>query len=78
MTYELLLLTKSGREIRVGTATNEEGARVLAQKAQELLASLRQAVERGDVIGAGDEGSTYWILPGEVEGMSLFRVADEA
>ena len=78
MTYELLLLTKSGREIRVGTANNEEGARVLAQKAQELLASLKQAIERGDVIGAGEDGNTYWILPDEVEGMSLFRVADEA
>lgn len=78
MTYELLLLTKSGREIRVGTATNEEGARVLAQKAQELLASLKQAIERGDVIGAGDEGNTYWILPHEIEGMSLFRIVDES
>jgi hypothetical protein len=75
--YELLLLTKSGREITVGSAQSDEDAKKLAETAQQLLAGLRQAQEQNHLLTVQNGPTVYWILPGEVEGMSLFQVNDD-
>ncbi len=76
--YELLLLTKSGREITVGTAENDDGAKQLSESAAQLLASLKTATERNDVVVVNAQSSVYWLLPTEIEGMSLFKVEETA
>lgn len=77
MRYELLLLTKSGREITVGLASSETEAQQLGGMAQQLLGSLKEATEQNQMVHVNAEGTIYWLLPTEIEGMSLFRVEDE-
>ena len=77
MIYELLLLTKSGREIVVDRAENDADAAKLADAAKQLLGGLQVAVKNNGVIQAGRQGTLYWILPAEIEGVCLYRVEDE-
>lgn len=72
--YELLLLTKSGREISVAQANTQEEAKQLSEQATQLLGNLKTATERNDVVIVNSGAHVYWILPTEVEGMSLFHV----
>lgn len=72
--YELLLLTKSGREISVAQANTQDEAKQLSEQATQLLGNLKTATERNDVVIVQSGAHVYWILPTEVEGMSLFRV----
>ncbi len=74
--YELLLLTKSGREISVAQAQTQEDAKQLSEQATQLLGNLKMATERNDVVIVQSGANVYWILPTEVEGMSLFHVED--
>jgi hypothetical protein len=72
--YELLLLMKSGREIVVGRAGTKDEAQVLANAAQQMMASRKVAAERNDVFVINFEGAVYFIEPTEVEGLSLFTL----
>ena len=72
--YELLLLTKSGREISVAQANTQDEAKQLSEQATQLLGNLKTATERNDVVIVQSGAHVYWILPTEVEGMSLFHV----
>ena len=74
--YELLLLTKSGREISVAQAKTQDEAKQLSEQATQLLGNLKLATERNDVVIVQSGVHVYWILPTEVEGMSLFHVED--
>ena len=74
--YELLLLTKSGREISVAQANTQDEAKQLSEQATQLLGNLKTATERNDVVVVQSGAHVYWILPTEVEGMSLFHVED--
>ena len=76
--YELLLLTKSGREISVAQANTQDEAKQLSEQATQLLGNLKTATERNDVVIVQSGAHVYWILPTEVEGMSLFRVDADA
>ncbi len=76
--YELLLLTKSGREISVAQANTQDEAKQLSEQATQLLGNLKTATERNDVVVVQSGAHVYWILPTEVEGMSLFHVDDAA
>lgn len=76
--YELLLLTKSGREISVAQANTQDEAKQLSEQATQLLGSLKTATERNDVVIVQSGAHVYWILPTEVEGMSLFHVDGRA
>lgn len=71
--YELLLLTKSGREILIGTGQSEEEVKNLAQAAEGLLGGLKGATEGGNLAKIESNGNTYWILPSEIEGITLFK-----
>jgi len=75
--YELLLLTKSGREITVAAANTEDEAKQLSETAQQLLGGLKQAAEQGHLLTVQNGGTIYWIVPTEVEGMSLYQVQDD-
>jgi hypothetical protein len=74
--YELLVLTKSGREIVVGRAATTEEAKQLSESATQLLGGLKVAQERNDVVVVQSDENVYWILPTEIEGLSLYRVPD--
>jgi hypothetical protein len=74
--YELLVLTKSGREIVVGRAASQEEAKQLSESATQLLGGLKVAQERNDVVVVQSDENVYWILPTEIEGLSLYRVPD--
>jgi hypothetical protein len=76
--YELLLLTKSGREISVAQANTQDEAKQLSEQATHLLGNLKTATERNDVVIVQSGAHVYWILPTEVEGMSLFHVDDSS
>jgi hypothetical protein len=78
VSYELLLLTKSGREIVVDRAENDDDANKLAEAARGLLSALKAAIDNNDVIQAGRDGTFYWILPAEIEGVCLYRVPEAA
>lgn len=75
--YELLLLTKSGREIVVGAANTQDEAKQLSESATQLLGGLKTATERNDVVIVQSGSNVYWILPTEIEGMSMYHVPDE-
>jgi hypothetical protein len=70
--YELLLLTKSGREIAMGQAENKDEAQNLANAAVQLLGGLKTAQELNNVmiINSGPN------VPSEIEGISLFHVEE--
>ena len=74
--YELLLLTKSGREIVVGAASTQDEAKQLSESATQLLGGLKTATERNDVVIVQSGSNVYWILPTEIEGMSMYHVPD--
>ena len=76
--YELLLLTKSGREIAMGQAENKEEAQNLANAAVQLLGGLKTAQERNDVMIINSGPNVYFMVPSEIEGISLFHVDDTA
>jgi hypothetical protein len=74
--YELLVLTKSGREIVVGRAATQDEAKQLSESATQLLGGLKVAQERNDVVVVQSDENVYWILPTEIEGLSLYHVPD--
>ena len=76
--YELLLLTKSGREISVGTAANPEEAKKLGEAATQMLGGLKAAQERNDVVVVQSGANVYWLVPSEIEGLSLFYTGEAA
>jgi hypothetical protein len=74
--YELLLLTKSGREIAMGQAENKEEAQNLANAAVQLLGGLKTAQERNDVMIINSGPNVYFMVPSEIEGISLFHIEE--
>jgi hypothetical protein len=74
--YELLLLTKSGREIAMGQAENKDEAQNLANAAVQLLGGLKTAQELNNVMIINSGPNVYFIVPSEIEGISLFHVEE--
>jgi hypothetical protein len=74
--YELILLTKAGREIVVGNGQTEADRAKLAEAAEGLLSGLKAAHDSGHFIKveSQEDGLMYWILPTEIEGMSVYKV----
>ncbi|HEX2863194.1 MAG TPA: hypothetical protein VHN99_01390 [Deinococcales bacterium] len=76
--HELLLLTKSGREIKVGEAHNPEQLQQMTESAKNVLGSLKNAETQGGLITIERDGNTYFLVPSEIEGACIYRVDDEA
>jgi hypothetical protein len=76
--YELVILLKSGREIVAGRANSQEEATQLAEGASHMLAGIPKAQQENHNIILNFAGAVYWIMPGEIEGLSLYPTDDKA
>jgi hypothetical protein len=75
--YELVLLTKGGREIVVGNGQTDDDRQQLAQAAEGLLGGLKHAHDNGQFIRVeSQDGLMHWVMPTEVEGMNVYPVED--
>lgn len=72
--HELLMLTKSGREIKVGLAQTPDEVKALSEAAKNLLGGLKNAETQGGTVTVEFDGNTYFVLPTEIEGFCLYRV----
>ncbi|MFN3266551.1 MAG: hypothetical protein ACK41E_06900 [Deinococcales bacterium] len=76
--YELLLLLKSGREIVVGRAGNQQEAQQLVEGVSRMYAGIKVASEQHHALIMNFEGAVYWVVPTEIEGFSLYRTDENA
>ena len=74
--YQWLLADKQAALDAQAAEFEVKLAQVKAESATQLLGGLKVAQERNDVVVVQSDENVYWILPTEIEGLSLYHVPD--